>query len=1212
MHDIKAGQNQLLMAPLIERYIATALIVVCTLAIRLVLDPMLGNRAPYMFFLLTVVIVTRLWGRGPGLTATLLGGIATWYFLLEPRYSFAIESPVDVLNLAAYFAVGTGISLLGEKSRSLPGLGIMAGRRPKARWARQTVVLAAAAAILAGMVLLLQRDFERTRDADEWVVHTYRVINSAESLLSMMSDAETGERDFLLTGDRRYVAPYDAVVADVPAELKTLKELTADNPRQQAQWDVIDHLAVQRIEELNRTTRSRKPAEAGATHAVAPTLEGDQSMSDLRFRLDALMTDERNLLAVRTAEAERGASRERWVLGLGSGALIVLLILASAVIEWETVKRARITQALSRHTHLLEQAHDSLLTCRLRGAIEYWSRGAEILFGYSAPEAVGRPTHELLKTQHPLGIDHVDDLLERDGEWNGELIQTAKDGRKLTVEAKWTLAVDVDGKKLVLEAHRDVTEHKRAEAQNRLLATAIEQAEETVVITDRFAKIQYANPAFTRTTGYTRDEALGQNPSVLKSGEHDAEFYRGLWTALTSGKLWRGEFTNRRKDGSLYVEQAAIAPVRDGSGEITNYIAIKSDITEHKRSETALRESEMTLRLFVRHAPAAIAMLDRDMRYLFVSRRWMADYQLGDRDLRGLGHYEVFPEVSERWKEIHRRCLQGAVEGCEEDRFPRSDGSIDWVRWEIRPWRKIDDSIGGIIIFSELITERKQAEEALKKNEYFLRESQRVGRIGSYDLDFASGRWSSSALMDEIFGIHNGYTKDVSGWLGLIHPRQREEMSGYFQQIVAENKRFEKDYLIVRPSDGAERWVSGKGELIRDGGSRPSRMIGTIQDITEQKQAEVALAGSELRYRQLFQRSESALAVYEILYDAEGNACDFRYVNINPAFERATGRVNQRVLGRTGREVTPTIDAYWINLFGQVAKTGEPTVFEHYAEHLGRYYAGIAYTPRPHHVAVSFMDFTERKRAEDELRLLNAELEERVRARTADLESANRELESFAYSVSHDLRAPLRGIDGWSLALLEDCGEKLDVAGHKYLDRVRSEAQRMGTLIDDLLHLSRVSRAELNPVPVDLTALAATLVSRLKESSPGRSVEFIVQPSLTCVGDPRLIEIALTNLLNNAVKFTGKCPAARVEFGETVVEGARAFFVRDNGVGFEMAYAKMLFAPFQRLHKTSEFPGTGIGLATVQRVIHRHGGRVWAQAKVGEGATLYFTLGANA
>jgi signal transduction histidine kinase len=291
-----------------------------------------------------------------------------------------------------------------------------------------------------------------------------------------------------------------------------------------------------------------------------------------------------------------------------------------------------------------------------------------------------------------------------------------------------------------------------------------------------------------------------------------------------------------------------------------------------------------------------------------------------------------------------------------------------------------------------------------------------------------------------------------------------------------------------------------------------------------------------------------------------------------------------------------------------VAATGEPATFESYTRSLDRYYAGSAYSPRPNQFAVSFMDVTERRQAEEQVRSLNLELEERVRVRTAALETANRELEAFAHSVSHDLRAPLRGIDGWSLALLEDYGESLDAQARKYLDRVRSEAQRMGGLIDDLLHLSRVSRTEMIPASVDLTALAATIATRLREAHPQRCVEFVLAPDLECTGDPRLLEVALTNLLNNAMKFTGTRPAARVEFGQTTEPGQTTFFVRDNGVGFDMNYAKMLFAPFQRLHKASEFPGTGIGLATVQRVIHRHGGRIWAESEVGEGATFYFTL----
>jgi light-regulated signal transduction histidine kinase (bacteriophytochrome) len=259
--------------------------------------------------------------------------------------------------------------------------------------------------------------------------------------------------------------------------------------------------------------------------------------------------------------------------------------------------------------------------------------------------------------------------------------------------------------------------------------------------------------------------------------------------------------------------------------------------------------------------------------------------------------------------------------------------------------------------------------------------------------------------------------------------------------------------------------------------------------------------------------------------------------------------------------------------------------------------------------AVVFSDVTERMRAEEEVRRLNAELEQRVRERTAELEAANKELEAFSYSVSHDLRAPLRGIDGWSLALEQDYGAQLDARAQQYLDRVRSETRRMGTLIDDLLQLSRFTRADMRRRPVDLTSIAENIAARLREAYPARRIEFVIDPGMSVSGDAGLLEAALTNLLGNAVKFTGPRPVSRIHFGRGEQEGAPVFFVRDNGVGFDMAYSGMMFGAFQRFHKSSEFSGTGIGLATVQRIIHRHGGRVWAEAAVDRGATFYFTIG---
>jgi light-regulated signal transduction histidine kinase (bacteriophytochrome) len=253
----------------------------------------------------------------------------------------------------------------------------------------------------------------------------------------------------------------------------------------------------------------------------------------------------------------------------------------------------------------------------------------------------------------------------------------------------------------------------------------------------------------------------------------------------------------------------------------------------------------------------------------------------------------------------------------------------------------------------------------------------------------------------------------------------------------------------------------------------------------------------------------------------------------------------------------------------------------------------------------------DQKRAERKVRQLNADLEQRVSERTASLAAANKELEAFSYSVSHDLRAPLRSIDGFSRILQEDYAAQLDHEAQNSLTRVRAAAQRMAQLIDDLLRLSRVTRSELQTVAVDLTALAGEAVATLHPAGSVRPVRWTIAPGLAAEGDPRLLRIVLDNLLGNAWKFTGPQPEAHIEFGQAATERGPAFFVRDNGAGFDMAYAGKLFGAFQRMHTMAEFPGTGIGLATVQRIIHRHGGHVWAESAVGQGATFYFTLGGS-
>jgi light-regulated signal transduction histidine kinase (bacteriophytochrome) len=250
-------------------------------------------------------------------------------------------------------------------------------------------------------------------------------------------------------------------------------------------------------------------------------------------------------------------------------------------------------------------------------------------------------------------------------------------------------------------------------------------------------------------------------------------------------------------------------------------------------------------------------------------------------------------------------------------------------------------------------------------------------------------------------------------------------------------------------------------------------------------------------------------------------------------------------------------------------------------------------------------EVAERQQAQQRAQDLNKGLQQAI----LEVKAVNRELESFSYSVSHDLRAPLRGIDGFSQALLEDCKDQLDATGQDYLRRIRSATQRMGQLIDDLLTLSRVTRSDMHQEDVDLSRIASRLCTDFQQADPNRIVEFAIAPNLIGTGDARLLQVVLDNLLNNAWKFTANQPRAKIEFGAIVEENSvPLYFVRDNGVGFDMAFLEKLFRPFQRLHAMHEFPGNGIGLATVQRIIHRHGGQVWAEGTLGQGATFYFTL----
>ena len=370
-----------------------------------------------------------------------------------------------------------------------------------------------------------------------------------------------------------------------------------------------------------------------------------------------------------------------------------------------------------------------------------------------------------------------------------------------------------------------------------------------------------------------------------------------------------------------------------------------------------------------------------------------------------------------------------------------------------------------------------------------------------------------------------------------------------------------------------------------------------ILESSEANLSRVALTKGELLFRSLFENMLEGYAYCRMVFKS-GHPQDFIFVTVNRAFERQTGLKDV-----TGKKASQSMlnlketDIELLEACGRVALTGKPERHEMYLEQLKGWFSLSIYSPGKGTIAILIDNITERKKAEKELKQYSA-----------DLEASNKDLESFSYSVSHDLRAPLRSLDGFSLAVMEDYADKLDEQGRKWLQNIREASQKMGRLIDDLLGLSKVVRAELQIESIDLSSLINSLVKELRANYPERKMEVKVTPGLKARGDASLLRIALVNLLDNAFKFTSKCEIARIEFGTMEIDGQCYYFVKDNGTGVDMTYADKLFKAFHRLHKEEDYPGTGIGLATVSRIIQRHGGKILTRGEPGQGAIFLFSL----
>ena len=954
---------------------------------------------------------------------------------------------------------------------------------------------------------------------------------------------------------------------------------------------------------------------------------------------------------------------------------------------------------------------------------------------------------------------------------------------------------------------------------------------------------------------------------VLINGEHVANLFSGqFFFEKPDLSFFKKQAKKYGFVESSYLEAIEKVPVvsqekvKAAMDFLLNMTQLISDLTFQRFEQTELintiQKNEHLFKLFAEYSPASIAMFDNQMRYMMVSHRFMTDYNLGTRSVIGLSHYEIFPEISERWKDIHRRCLAGETISDASDIFPRADGTTDWVRWEIRPWYETENQIGGIILFSEVITtqvetrekilkserqlsqilerisdgfgsldrdwhytyvnerlaqnvgrkreellgnniwtefpeaigtpvhkaylrameeqvfielehfftplgkwfqhrfypsldglsvfskditERKQSEEKLRDNNSLIRIAAEKAKLGGWNVDLKENRSYWSDVVDAIHEMPPGYAPMVEDGINFYAPEWHDRITKVFTDCATNGVPYDEEMEIIT-SSGKRVWIRTIGEAVKDENGNIYKVEGAFQDISEKKIAEAKVREKDLQFRKLssnvpdlifqFTRkpdgsycvpvaSEGIINIFgctpedvvddftpigkviypedaeRVIADIEYSAnnltqftCEFRvlipgrpiqwilsrsspeklpdgsitwfgfnanlthrkevedalresegkfrkiyedgpygmslvnteykFILANGTFCRIMGYTESELIGLTFSDITyPDDKEKDIKSIKQLIR-GEIPVYrseKRYVRKDGQIIWGSITVTANFDKNGKFLynlaiveDITGRKNAEEEIRLLNSDLEKRVTERTAQLEVSNKELEAFSYSVSHDLRAPLRHINGFAEILTREHSEEMSDEARKHLNTIIASAHKMGILIDDLLSLSKTGRTELKKTSISMELIVKDALKQIAPAINDRNIDWIISPLPEVYGDYNLLRLAWVNLLDNAVKYTAHKEIAKISIGYLVENNMFVFHISDNGVGFDMKYSHKLFGVFQRLHSSTQFEGTGIGLANVRRIIGRHGGNTWAEAEPGNGATFYFSI----
>jgi PAS domain S-box-containing protein len=1132
-------------------------------------------------------------------------------------------------------------------------------------------------------------EIQRLIESNSWVIHTHEVNEKLERVLSLLTDAETGQRGFILTGEDGYLEPYNAAKTDIQKDIETVAALTRDNPAQLKDLQQLVKLSRDKLDELQETIKLRREAGMEAAVRVIRTDRGKQVMDEIRSLMNQMETRENGLLEGRNRIAS--ATARRSVLMVGFGVLLSMIILGIAAVfltrtlqladqrpmskdadrKWWTItiryafavgvvglamagrswlegfgpmplfmtfypgvllvasfagggpgvlftflavlaadywylppvgsfsitspsdaialgifggsslllsvlaerlQRARKAEAVgvTQEKELALLNMGNLMTLSMDHRIVHWSEGNHRLYGFDKQEAQDQLTYELLQTQFSQPMEQIHTDLTEKNYWEGEVTRRTKDGSPLSVAILWALRRDEHGKPLaILEVSTDITRQKLAEES--LQQQSEELSEQNEELSQQSEELAQQSEELSEQN----EELQTQSEEIQMLNSELGQREKMLQTLLDSARLPMGEQEVMVKichaAQEIFGQPATGTVVSELHGDELRILAHAGFDGYDVPATRALKGSFVEMVIQQDHtASLEDTSLRPDLNILSAPghQRFTAvlcsPMHVGDKPIGAISIYSIKPH---QWTVAQFRLIEWFAAQCSH--------ALEAMR-----------------LAADVLHSQKQSEFLAN----IVEASSQAFGVGYPD--------GLLGLTNKAFEQLTGYSSEELRTVDWAKTLTSPEWLEIEQQKLDELHhtglpvRYEKEYIR---KDGTRVPIELLVHLVSDAEGKPLYYYSFMTDISERKRAEdellkrqtllnemgriAKLGGWEFNLETLeLQWTEEVYHIHEVelsYHPTVSEAIDFYAPDSRPLISEAVQR---------GIEFGEPWD---LTLEIVTAKGNH------------RWVQAIGNADREHKIVKgTFQDITDRKRAKDQIKRLSDDL----LVRNEHLEFANKELESFIYSVSHDLRAPLRHISGFADLVMKNLADKIDEKGKRYLSHIYRGTEKMSRLIDDLLNLSRISKQEIQRTEVNLSEIATSIVSELREAYPGRSVQVDIEEGLTARADRGLMEGALSNLLGNAWKFSAKTESAKIEFGSIGQNGKVIYYVRDNGAGFDQQYAGKMFWPFHRLHSEEAFEGTGIGLAIVDRIIRSHGGKVWAEGAEGKGATIYFSL----